>query len=112
MKDKLTETLRKLQEKAKDSNARMPSIVNIHALLEARGIKHEYSDSTNIVERRSGGHRYVDSRHDGKEGHSIKVLSDDGLRRVLIDMDTYNPYHSWNSWNYARKLLEILGEAQ
>lgn len=83
-------------------NGKMPSIVGIHNLLDHYGIEHEYRETENIVEYRSAGCRYVNSRHTGKKGYKIYV------RDPYIGMDTSDSYYSFNSWNYAEKILKLI----
>lgn len=97
-------TLERLKIKSKDYNKRMPSIKQISQLLTECGIKHNVSDSLNIVEYRSNGNRYVNSRHNGKIG---KLLTIDNTN---IKLDTSDSYYSWNSWGYALKIVELIEE--
>jgi len=99
----MDKTLEQLRKKMKHS-CRMPSIVAIHNLLTELGIEHEYRESQNVVEYRSKGNRYVNSRHMGKRGYKI-VINTEG---TFIHMDTSDSYYSWNSAMYARELMEII----
>ena len=101
--EKVKKIIDRLKLKA-DDKGRMPSIVDIHNLLEHYGIEHEYNDSTNVVEYSSAGCRYVNSRHDGKEGHKIE------LENPYLELDTSDSYYSYNSYRYARDILELIKE--
>ena len=59
--EKVNKIIKRLEQKA-DGKGRMPSIVDIHNLLEHFGVEHEYRESENTVEYRSKGCRYVNSR--------------------------------------------------
>lgn len=98
-------TIERLQLKSSSSfndKVRMPSIKSISKLLTDYGIEHEVSNSVNIVEYRSKGRRYVNSRHRGKEGKKLEIPE---LNR---NMDTSDSYYSCNSWLYAREILQLL----
>jgi len=82
---------------------KMPSLKSIHILLIELDIKHDFTESLNIVEYSSWWNRYVNSRHEWKKGYLIKHID-----WHYIWMDTSGSYYSWNSWNYARKILSIL----
>jgi hypothetical protein len=97
--------LDKLKDKADNYRARMPSIKKIHELLNYFGIQHYFRSSTNVVEYRSAGRRYVNSRHDGKQGYKIEVKKPNG---GTIELDTSDSYYSINASIYARHLLEII----
>lgn len=96
----------KLKDKAEYSSAKMPSIVKIHEMLLFFGINHWFHDKTGSVERRSKGARYVYERHEGKSGYNLELKDDKG--HIILDMDSTDPYYSWNTSIYARKILEIL----
>lgn len=98
-------TLEKLKLKANASfsdRVRMPSIKQISKLLSEYGIKHEVSEKTNIVEYRSKGRRYVNSRHDGKTGLCLLI------KEPYLELDTSDSYYSWNTSGYARRLVDII----
>jgi hypothetical protein len=96
-------TYEKLKRKVR-GEGRMPSIKEIHKCLEACKISHSFRKSTNVVEYRSKGCRYVNSRHDGKEGYKIEIRHGNGF----LSMDTSDSYYSWNSEDYARHLVGLL----
>jgi hypothetical protein len=95
-------TLERLKIKSVDSDARMPSVKQITKLLDELGIKYYLSKSTNVVEYRSKGNRYVNSRHDGKNGYLLCVGD--------IKMDTSDSYYSWSTCGYAMKLVKLIEE--
>ena len=99
-------TLRQLKAKVKDSSVRMPSIKAIHELLLDKKIPHSFYESTNTVEHRSAGNRYVNDRHDGKIGK--KITFNRGM--PLLDMDTSSSYYSWNTYRYAIELVEFINK--
>ena len=107
-------TLAALKAKARIANdgARMPSIKRICALLEALGFNVDLSETVNVVEYRSKGRRYVNSRHDGKRGYKLQVFKPGGEKwkpgSVELELDTSDSYYSWNSRGYAQKLLELI----
>ena len=110
LSSKSQKTLDTLKLKADNSNARMPSITSIHTLLKEIGISHDFDgETTNTVERRSAGKRYVNERHDGKVGKKIEIESTltDGSR-FWLEMDSSDSYYSWNTYRYARELLKII----
>lgn len=91
--------------------ARMPSIKRIHELLNELKIEHYFNTTVNVVEYRSAGYRYVNSRHDGKEGYKIKITATDILKKSGIhyfELDTSESYYSWNTDQYARELIKII----
>lgn len=97
--------LEKLKAKANSSyndNVRMPSIKQISKLLTAYNINHYVSEKTNIVEYRSKGKMYVNSRHRGKTGLELKIPD------ARITLDTSSSYYSFNTWQYAREIVKLL----
>ena len=88
-----------------DDNGKMPSIVSIHELLNKYNIKHQFSDSQNIIEKRAGNKTYITSRKDGKSGKKIVV----DYKGDKIILDTSDPYYSVNSWQYAKSILRLIG---
>jgi hypothetical protein len=97
-------TLERLKLKAESSfnKARMPSIKQISKLLDEYGINHDVYEKTNVVEYRSKGRRYVNSRHYGKTGFCLTI------KEPYLELDTSDSYYSWNTSGYARRLLEII----
>lgn len=98
-------TLEKLKQKANCSindNVRMPSIKQISKLLTEHSIEHHVDKNTNIVEYRSKGRRYVNSRHRGKTGLCLTI------KNPYIELDTSDSYYSYNSSGYASKLVELI----
>jgi hypothetical protein len=79
---------------------RMPSLASVNELLNELGIKHSFRASRNMVEFRSRGSKYVNSRHEGKNGYKLSVGN--------LDIDSSESYYSDNSWNYARQLVALL----
>jgi hypothetical protein len=96
--------LEKLKLKAESSfnKVRMPSIKQISKLLTENGIEHSVSEKTNIVEYRSKGNRYVNSRHQGKTGLCLLI------KEPYLELDTSDSYYSWNTSYYARRLVELV----
>ncbi len=103
-KPKRMTTLQKLKAKVKDDHNKMPPIKEIHKMLTSYNIPHEFRSSTNVVEYRSAGKRYVNSRHNGKEGFKLIIKTPD----VHIELDTSDSYYSWNSRGYADKIVNFL----
>lgn len=101
-----------LKLKATDDTKRMPPIKNIHALLEELGINHSFSSSTNVVEYRSKGRMYVNSRHMGKKGYELEIENLDDIYEKIgvhtISMNTADSYYSYNSYGYAQKLCVLI----
>ena len=97
--NKSKQVLQRLQAKA-NNNGRMPSLVSVHALLNELSVEHKFRSSRNVVEYRSKGRRFVNSRHNGKEGYLLQVGG--------VCVDSSESYYSVNSWNYARQLLDLL----
>lgn len=97
-------TLERLKNKADvfGKNAKMPSIMQISKMLTEFGVEHDVSTHTNIVEYRSAGCRYVNSRHAGKTGKVLKIFN------PQIELDTSDSYYSWNTSGYAREIIEFL----
>lgn len=106
-------TLERLQAKSEMTGSiRMPSIQDIHKLLTDNNIQHTYRDSTNVVEHRSKGNRYVNSRHNGKDGKNLTIVlsteEQEYVGRRVIELDTSDSYYSANSDMYARQLIKLL----
>lgn len=97
-------TLERLKLKAESAfgKVRMPSIKQISKLLDEKGIKHNVFEKTNVVEYRSAGRRYVNSRHYGKTGLCLTI------KEPYLELDTSDSYYSWNTSGYARRLIEII----
>jgi hypothetical protein len=101
-------TLHKLIVKSSLSyshGVKMPSIKQISKLLTAFGIKHSVSKKTNIVEHRSKGRRYVNSRHAGKTGWELII---DRGELPNIELDTSSSYYSHNTGMYAGQILDLI----
>lgn len=90
------------------SGVRMPSIKSIHNLLNEVGIKHTYEGTQNVVEYRSAGNVYVNSRHLGKKGNEIRISRENNNANIHIHMDTSDSYYSWNTNMYAQQLVKIV----
>ncbi len=75
-------------------------------------IKHICKESSNTVENRSKGCRYVNSRHEGKLGKKLTItLSNedaDKLGFFCIQLDSSDSYYSSNTWQYAHQILQLL----
>ena len=102
LSQKSQKTLLGLRAKSEDWKSRMPSISAIHELLTELGIEHRYRESKNIVEYRSKGRSYVNSRHVGKSGKKLSVGS--------LELDSSESYYSANSWNYAGRLVQLVNK--
>ena len=103
MNDKTKKTIARLKCKAESlsySGARIPSLPDIAAMLDDLGIKYEMRKSENVVEHRTKGRRYVNSRHYGKKGLLLKVGN--------IRLDSSDSYYSFNTWHYAQEILEMV----
>lgn len=97
--------LERLKLKAKSSyndKVRMPSIKEIKKLLDAYGITSYVDEHTNVVEYRSKGKRYVNSRHMGKTGLRLKIPD------ANITLDTSSSYYSYNTWRYAEEIVKLI----
>ena len=94
-------TLEKLKLKSQDQG-RMPSIKEIAKLLDDNSIPYYLADTNNIVEYKDKWANYVNSRHYGKSGKRLLI------REANIDLDTSDSYYSWNSWQYAGKIIDFL----
>jgi len=96
-------TLEKLRKKSDlGSSVRMPSISQISSLLAEYGIAHDVYSTTNVVEYRSKGKTYVNSRHNGKTGLKLVVKNSN------IVLDTTDSYYSWNTWRYAMEIVKLV----
>ena len=103
MTDKTKKIIERLKKKTDfDSKTRMPSIADIAEMLDDLEIKYYMRSKTNIVENKTRGRRYVNSRHDGKKGMLLEVHN--------LTLDTSDSYYSFNTWNYAGQLLRIIGK--
>lgn len=101
----MKDTLEQLRLKAKsnyNSGVRMPSIKNISKLLTAYGITNYVSKRTNVVEYRSKGKMYVNSRHMGKTGWVLNIPE------ARMELDTSSSYYSFNTWHYAEDILKLI----
>ena len=104
----------KAADRGIDVKYRMPTITQIHRLLNYHNIQHYFNGSTNVVEYRNAGRRYVNSRHDGKEGYKLyierEITIHDGskIRSRIIELDTSDSYYSWNSNSYASALVKFI----
>lgn len=108
-------TIKKLRIKAESGTfdkVRMPSISSIAEMLTEMGIEHTYDNSTNVVEYRSAGHTYVNSRHNGKEGKKliIEPSKEDAEKSGIhyLELDSSDSYYSWNTHGYARQIVQLL----
>lgn len=98
-------TLEKLKLKADlftSDKTRMPSIKAISQMLTELGVEHSVDESTNVVEHRTAGKTYVNSRHKGKSGKELVI------HEAHIYLDTSDSYYSWNTSMYARNIIEFL----
>lgn len=106
--DKGANVINSLRDKADwTRGVRMPSIKAIHALLEELDIPHSFRESVNVVERRTKGRRYVNSRHDGKRGYLLDFTKPDGTK---VSIDTSDSYYSYNAPLYAGELMEVIND--
>lgn len=97
--------LQQLKAKAKSNykdKVRMPSIKQIKKLLDAYGITSYMDEHTNVVEFRSKGKKYVNSRQMGKKGVRLKIPD------ASIELDTSSSYYSYNTWRYAEEIIELI----
>ena len=102
MTPKSQKTVDRLKAKAESDHNRMPSLTAIALVFDELGIEYTMRDSSNTVERRTKGRRYVNSRHRGKEGKLMRVGN--------MTLDTSDSYYSYNTWHYAKDLLKIINE--
>lgn len=96
---KSQQAILRLVARAND-NGRMPSLKSVHNLLLEAGLESYLRESRHMVENRSRGARYVNSRSEGKSGSLLRVGN--------LELDSSDSYYSANSWNYARQLLDLL----
>lgn len=103
-------TLDALRKKAELSftKTRMPSIKRIKDLLDELGIENYMDTTTNVVEYRSKGRTYVNSRHNGKQGYFLGIGKCYGGRSYDVNLDSSDSYYSWNTNSYARKIIELI----
>ena len=80
----------------------MPSIQQIKKLLDAYGITNYIHEKTNVVEYRSKGKRYVNSRHMGKKGYELRIPD------ARLTLDTSSSYYSLNTWHHAKDIVKLL----
>lgn len=97
-------TLNALIAKNNGEHIRIPSISKIHNLLSELNIKHIYRETSNTVEHRNNGSRYVNERREGKVGREIIVE----LEHKILHLDSSDSYYSWNTYRYARELIELI----
>ncbi|GAB4389922.1 MAG: hypothetical protein Kow0025_18460 [Thermodesulfovibrionales bacterium] len=95
-------TIMKLKARAQ-GKGRMPSIQSIADMLKDLGIPYTIRDSVNVVERRTPGKRYVNSRHDGKRGRRLVVGN--------LTLDSADSYYSFSTGFLARDLLATVERA-
>jgi hypothetical protein len=100
LSQKSQRVLEALRAKSEDWSKRMPSVSSVHEMLAELGVEHNYRDSSNMVEYRSRGSKFVNSRHEGKAGKKLHVGS--------LVIDSSESYYSANSWNYARQLVQLV----
>ncbi len=113
-----TQTLKQLKEKAKggwENKTKMPSLKSLHNLLNELNIQNSFGNTTHIVEFRTGLSPIVNDRHDGANGHSLKVWSLEKGKPVYSrygawSVDSSSSYYSWNTYVYAKELLNLLKE--
>lgn len=93
-----------------EGKGRMPSLRDIHNLLDSLGIDHWFYESTNIVESRSENRIYVNSRHEGKKGYEIKfsAISTKNNMNKFFRLDSSDSYYSWNTHRYAMELVDVI----
>lgn len=103
---KTQSTYHKLNRKAQDFDSRMPAIAAIEAALTEIGIKFTAYNTRNIVEHKSKGNVFVNSRHEGKAGRKIEIR--DQEKGIYFSMDTSESYYSINTWGYAQALVSII----
>ncbi|MBK7362634.1 MAG: hypothetical protein IPJ01_10100 [Micavibrio sp.] len=103
-------TLDALRKKASSSfsKARMPSIKKIKDLLDELGIENYLDTTTNVVEYRSKGRTYVNSRHNGKNGYYLGIGKSHGYKCHEINMDSSDSYYSWNTYMYAGQIINLI----
>jgi len=101
-------TIQRLKNKRANSSNRMPSLSLISELLNELGVKHSLDGSVNIVEYRSRGNTYVNSRHEGKEGRQLSIHYKDNPIGNNLNMDSSDSYYSWNTYGYSDELLKIV----
>ena len=81
-------------------------------MLDEFKINHTFFNTTNVVEYRTAGRRYVNSRHNGKNGYILEIKLNEEERKELntgcISLDTSDSYYSWNSYGYAQKIIQLL----
>lgn len=105
-------TLDALKMKAESSfnKTRMPSIKKIKDLMDELGINNEIDTTVNVVEYRSKGKRYVNSRHNGKRGYFLGIGKCYGGRSYDVNLDSSDSYYSWNTSSYARKIIDLINK--
>jgi len=115
MTNKAKKTLDQLKLKAESSygdKARMPSVKAIAELLKDVRIDYYFSETTNVVENRTAGRTYVNSRHDGKSGYLLKVNLTAKQSKLInsgyLELDTSDSYYSMHSRWYARDLVKLI----
>lgn len=103
-------TLDALRKKAESSfgKDRMPSIKKIKDLLDELVIENYLDTTTNVVEYRSKGRTYVNSRHNGKRGYYLGIGKCYGFKSYDINLDSSESYYSWNTSMYARQILNLI----
>lgn len=101
---KAFDTFNKLKAKIDDDKIRMPNLKLISDMLTFYAITHEFTDSVNVVEYRTAGRRYVNSRHMGKKGNKIVINGHDRY----IELDTSNSYYSHNTQTYCRDIVALI----
>lgn len=105
---KILDALRKKGESSFSDKTRMPSIKKIKDLLDELGINNEIDTTVNVVEYRSKGKRYVNSRHNGKQGYFLGIGKCYGVRSYDINLDSSDSYYSWNTNMYAGQIINLI----
>lgn len=101
-------TLQQLQNRANDvRGSRMPSLRQLHELLNQLGVEHEFTTSRNVVSSRLSSGRSATVRY-GRSGNALIVRNENS--QYLLDLDNSDSYYSVNSWNNARQLVSLLEE--
>jgi hypothetical protein len=103
-------TLDALSKKAESSfsKTRMPSIKKIKDLLDELGIENYMDTTVNVVEYRSKGRTYVNSRHNGKRGYYLGIGKSHGYKCHEVNLDSSESYYSWNTSMYARQIINLI----
>ena len=95
-------TYQALQNKAV-GKGRMPSLRMVSNLLHELNVEHSCHDVSTEKWSKPSGYRYYTSGGSRTyTGYHLRVP------QIRLDIDSTETYYSWNTWQHARDLVELL----